>query len=252
MTSMQMKNTKQKGATLIEVMVALVIGMLLILAASSAFIIQRKGFGTLTDISTSNEAAREAINIIGRDLRQANYRSVGESPAIAPDTVSVLLGTGTTGDSDEITVRYYGSGAAGAPDGTIVNCIGEPVDSNTIHVDTFRIVSDSGQPWLACETDGVANLLIPNIEALKVRLGIDRDGDNSIDYWSAVETSTLAKSTSVIAMDLSLITVGQGTTNYDSIAIDHFGDGAAVFAATTDHRLRHHERVTIGLRNRMD
>lgn len=111
----QMKSHKndQRGFTLIELMVALVLGLLVIGAASALFLSSRRTYGTTASINRMQENGRAAFEIMARDLRAA-----GGNPCSA-NIVNMLVNrgsaswanwnlglTGTDGSPDSITVYY--------------------------------------------------------------------------------------------------------------------------------------------------
>lgn len=235
--------SKQAGATLIETMVALVVGLLLILAATSAFIVQRQSFGTSSDSSSIRESARLAMTLAGRDLRLHGHRTVGESPAVKNAKFKF-----TKGDSDSFVVEYYGSGPLTA-DGTISDCNGTSIASDTKVTSTYSITVSDNISWLTCTINGNNTLLIPNIEEMKLRIGVDSNADGSIDYWTYDATADLNTAETVLAVDLSLIIVGKEKQKFNSPSIDHFNDEKYVVQSNSDGRIRYQERMTIALRN---
>lgn len=61
----------QRGLSLIELMVALVLGLLLTAGALSIFLASRSAFRTTEDLSRVQEAARIAFELMARDVREA-------------------------------------------------------------------------------------------------------------------------------------------------------------------------------------
>ncbi len=61
------------GLTLVELMVALVIGLILILAISAAYVGSRQSYRSGEGISRLQESARFAFTFLARDIRQAGY-----------------------------------------------------------------------------------------------------------------------------------------------------------------------------------
>lgn len=61
----------QKGATLIELMVGITIGLMTIAVATGALMISRSVSGTVTDASQIQQQASYAFRVIGQQLRQA-------------------------------------------------------------------------------------------------------------------------------------------------------------------------------------
>jgi type IV pilus assembly protein PilW len=150
----------QRGVTLIEVMVAMAIGLVVVLAASTAFIAARKLHDTDADVQAVQDALRFTRHVVQGQLRQAGYadyapdqlgdgRGVIASHATlqsepgnvldldvagASDTTVDKKGNGF-GDNqtdlknrnDSLMVRFFGrsrASDAGDADGTMANCFG--------------------------------------------------------------------------------------------------------------------------------
>jgi len=73
MTAREMKQNTQKGMTLIELMVALAIGMFLMIGAMTVFMQGRTTFRLTESISRLQENARFALDTMEPDIRMAQY-----------------------------------------------------------------------------------------------------------------------------------------------------------------------------------
>jgi type IV pilus assembly protein PilW len=62
-----------RGLTLIELMIALSIGMIILGALTSTFILQRKAYNTQEQIIEMTQIARAAMDMIDREVRMAGY-----------------------------------------------------------------------------------------------------------------------------------------------------------------------------------
>ena len=67
-----MKN-KNSAFTLVEVLVAVVIGVISILAAFSSYNYFNKSYKSVSQKSAINSSSREALTVIARDLRNTGY-----------------------------------------------------------------------------------------------------------------------------------------------------------------------------------
>ncbi len=151
----------QRGFTLIELMIALVLGLLVIAAAGAIFLSNRRVYGSTEATNRLQENQRSAFELLTRDIREAGTNpcmrfSAMNRPVILltapdatfwsryPDGVFGDEGTGA-GGSDSITL-YSGNG-------TIYNVTQhqKPVDPLTINTTTAGMVN--GQPLMVCNTD---------------------------------------------------------------------------------------------------
>ncbi len=64
-----------RGSTLIELMVALSIGMIVLGALTATFIMQRKVYSAQEQVIEMTQIARAAMDMIGREVRMAGYFS---------------------------------------------------------------------------------------------------------------------------------------------------------------------------------
>ena len=64
-----------RGMMLIELLVALAIGMVVIGALTTTFILQRKAYGIQEQVVEMNQTGRAAMDMIGREVRMAGYCS---------------------------------------------------------------------------------------------------------------------------------------------------------------------------------
>jgi len=62
---------KQQGFSLVELMVSLVIGLILVIAASAIFLYSKQGFNAVAETSQLEENGRFAINFLSRYIRSA-------------------------------------------------------------------------------------------------------------------------------------------------------------------------------------
>lgn len=150
----------QRGVTLVELMVAMAIGLLVILAVSIAFLAGKKLFNTDADVQATQDSLRFARYVVQSVVRQAGYADY--APDRLSDGVAViasnaaLLGQGAGTDdlnvvgasnatvkgndssigthdtdkveNDSLLVRFFGRSKADADvaDDTIIDCLGHP------------------------------------------------------------------------------------------------------------------------------
>jgi type IV pilus assembly protein PilW len=204
---------RQGGLTLVELMVALVIGLVVAAAAVAALLVARNGFTTVDATAQLRENARFAADLIQRMAVQAGFEDVAERgfsvvpPADKPPAIqgfdnSILnaanpdastngsrsSGCGGFSDtscvngSDVLMIRFWGTSPGADPtvaDGSMINCagVGEPEGTDRA-TSIFHVVrSASGEPTLACtyRDAGVWTTmpLVPGVESLQVLYGVD-------------------------------------------------------------------------------
>jgi len=150
-----LKTVSQRGFTLVELMVAMVISLVIAAAAVSVLIVSRRGFTTVDAASQLRDNARFARDLIQRIGVQTGYQDVryaatirspnniyessnpypnifGFNNALAhatePLTNSTARKPGTVGYGSDVLVLSYQTGetfpGSGKPDGTMIDCAG--------------------------------------------------------------------------------------------------------------------------------
>src|SRR3546814_14167941 len=85
----------QRGFTLIELMVAMVLGLLVVAAAGSLFMSSRKVYGTTASINRIQENQRIAFEILARAVREAGGHPCPPNLAKHMDTSNPKTRTST-------------------------------------------------------------------------------------------------------------------------------------------------------------
>lgn len=155
------KHKTQQGFTLIELMIAMVIGLLLMGGLISAFATNQKTVSTKRDLDNTIEAFRFISSTVNRIVRQA-------------DSIS------STSTASQLAVTF--TGATG-----LKNCLGQVV--NGVQTDTFIYSSNQ----LLC--NGTA--LVGDITGMTILYGVDANNDKIISNaefisapsdWSKVDS----------------------------------------------------------------
>ena len=201
----------QRGMTLVELLVALALGLLVALAATIALTVSRRGFTTVDAASQLRDGARFSVDVINRVLVQAGFEdltyavstrksedgvSADPPPSIfgfnnalasATDPVGASMSGGING-SDVLVVRYQAGETypgSGTTDGTMIDCQGNTVPPNAVPVNrddrmasVFHVAMSSGEPSLMCTTviGGIvsaAQPVVQGVEDFQVLYGVD-------------------------------------------------------------------------------
>ena len=102
-----MKN-KNSAFTLVEVLVAVVIGVISILAAFSSYNYFNKSYKSVSQKSAINNSSREALTVIARDLRNAGYIDINYTRVSRPEIKLIQLRQKYpgAGDMDSLAMWY--------------------------------------------------------------------------------------------------------------------------------------------------
>lgn len=89
MTSLELYRQKEKGLTLVELMVALALSTIIAIAAISSLIVSRQGFVAVDATSQLRDNSRFAADIIQRLAVQSGYQAVAFAAATRANTYTV-------------------------------------------------------------------------------------------------------------------------------------------------------------------
>lgn len=153
MTSLLSRSARQQGVTLTELMIALVLGALVVLAATAMVVTSRGTYRSQDESTRLAESARFGLELSNRLVRLAGYTNFGDDttpPAsytpdplwtVSPNSYAFngpnVVGTNNSvpgggagiNGSDSLTIRFFGSSPIGSvlPDGNVLDCAGFPV-----------------------------------------------------------------------------------------------------------------------------
>ncbi len=152
----------QRGVTLIELLVALVITSFLMAGVYQAVVHQGKAYTAQEQAADVQQTVRVAMDHMVRDIRMAGYDDDSStSKIVIPDPV-------TTGSS-QLSLRYE-------------------YDETTEHTVTYRLNGDQLAKKLTATTDaGVSNsteeIVLEGVESLDFSYGLDTDNDGVVNTW---------------------------------------------------------------------
>ncbi|MES2900596.1 MAG: PilW family protein [Pseudomonadota bacterium] len=194
-----MKRLRQHGMTLVELMIALVLGLVVILLPGSLFISANAGFAAQREQAAVDDAARFALATIERAARQAGYvdwqagQAAAErasAPAFINGLDAASLSRSAEGigaerepaanGSDVLALRFGGAGHAPDGDGSMLNCAGFAVDGQREGWSIFYVgISAGGQSELRCkyrgENNWSADAVVAGVDSFQVLYGLDTD-----------------------------------------------------------------------------
>jgi len=202
------------GHTLLELVIAVALGLIVTAGAVSLYRSQRMAFTHASDAAQIHEAGIAALTLIGEQLQMAAFvpadmpRAITIPPglfgcssarAIGPD--DNLSCESLASHSDGVAVRYIADTVSTWPStaGLATDCLGQGVSKANADVPGVPIVNrfyakvsaSTGEPELYCEGSGKLNASQPLVEGVeRVRL----------KYWLAGGT---------IALDASAISSAQ-------------------------------------------
>lgn len=214
----------QTGLTIVELMVAIALGLLVTMAATALLLSTKASYVAQDEGVRLQETGRYAVEAVTRAVRQAGYEnwdreaaplvndarmtaniagldasSVKESE-IGIDAPSAKSVNG----SDVLAIRFSGAGSGISGDETMLNCAGfgvpEPVEMEADRGwSIFYVATDkTGEPELRCKYYGKTSwnteAIARGIESFQVLYGVDTDADGLPDqFLNAAKIDALDK-----------------------------------------------------------
>lgn len=193
-----------RGMSLVELLVALSLGALLMLAASTMLLAASGSYGDQSASARLDDNGRYALDTIARAVRQTAYVNWDSSAApvahAAHDSANIAgldahsLGKNSEGisgalpdalhGSDVLALRYYGAGKEEGGDGSVLNCAGFGVGAAQTQAQRgwsiFYVAQGAdGEGELRCKYRGAngwgADAIIRGVDCFQVLYGLDTD-----------------------------------------------------------------------------
>lgn len=155
---------KDKGFTLVEMMIAIAVGMLVLSAVYTVFNLQNKLLGDQEQIAELHQNARIAMDMMVREISMAGYNQTTDPLTIPslPRCTSALVAAGTScvgitnaaSDTITFTADLNGNGSIAAD------------SSNPNENITYSVYSSSGIPALGRTSNGSRQPVAEYVESL--------------------------------------------------------------------------------------
>jgi type IV pilus assembly protein PilW len=179
------------GFTLVELMIALVVGLLLLAGVLQVLLGNRESFEAQRARSSLQENARLMAFVLENTVAHAGHKTdlapnaaaglfrssnISGSPAFASQ--AVVAGIYSASGNDSIRIRYQAEGG-------LHNCRGAPVGQpDKAEVTDFELyVNDNDTLLCKIIGSGSPQPLVENVERFRIRYGVDRDKKPGVDTY---------------------------------------------------------------------
>ena len=259
---MNERSSLQAGFTMIEMLISMTLGLLLVIVIGQVFVTSKESYRTTEDLSRLQESARFAASQMSRIVRMAGFISdpLGNRATIFPAGTLVLDGANGAGtSSDEITVRYQGSGSPTAlpwQSKTVPSAVAA-VNLAVFHAVAryFIATGADGGPALFCDNTGTVGVttgpieLASGVENMQILYGEDTDATPDGTTNRYVARADVANLDNVVSLRIAYLvrSANQVATVPDTRVYNLLGTS---YDPVDERRLRRVYTSTITLRNR--
>lgn len=229
---------QQQGFSLVELMVALALGLLITAAAVQLFTTNQRTFTLQQVTSRLQENGQLVSRFLVRDLRQVGL----ELDISAGDTLGILSGSGQSTEAhsdgnDRLALAYHGS----------EDCTGAMVPSAPGLVENTYYVKDGE---LLCDGNhnaGAPVVMVSGVDSFQVLYGVDGNEDGELRVSRYVTANNIG-SDPVVAVQFALLLKSRDTSLPDAGSETfHVLNETATFPS--DNAVRRLFSGTVRLRN---
>jgi type IV pilus assembly protein PilW len=157
---------KQRGMSLIELMISMTIGLIILAGVVNIFIASRSTTRYSEGLQSIQENGRHGVFVMQSALRQAGYSTTGDIDA---------FDLGLSGDS-KITIRHESNMDCTGGDTAVVGGLAE---------DTYSYDAVNKQINCVGNVGATPMEIVDNIEAFQLLYGLDEDEDGTIERYVA-------------------------------------------------------------------
>lgn len=229
----------QAGFGLIELMVALVLGLIASGVAMQLLLVNNQTFALQRVSSSLEEDGQMLLRYMMADIRQAGRGTAVDgtiAPVVFDSTQAAFAKEGTSGGNDELVINYFGvRDCQGGGNGTEQEIV------NRYFVDNQGVLSCSGSL-----SGGVAELMA-GVESFQVQYGIDTAVNGAAGVTRYVNAGGQG-SNPVVAIRFAVLLRSDNNLQVDAATSTYYLADQVVNVAA-DSRLRKVFRSTVMIRN---
>jgi type IV pilus assembly protein PilW len=232
---------REKGFTLIELMIAIVLGLLLIAATVTVFISTKQGYRLENGLSLMQATGRATLDLLSREIMMAGFpQSENIESFIQAQTTD-----GGGSNSDRFAVRYQSD----------TDCLNQPTSDgyarNVYFIQGNALVCgivDKNNPAIVTNQ----TVIVQGVENMQLLYGEDHTaGDSVTNATRYVTAGNVTDWDNVVSVRIGIIVDSQSpvATSNDDVAYTLLGQ--TPIPAGADHMRRRAYTTTAVIRNRM-
>lgn len=247
----------QRGLTLVEMMVAITVGLLLLGGVVQIFFSNSQAYRVQDDMARVQENGRFALDMLAQNIRKAGYKAnapdddllvfasdtglaapYAQFPVAGSVVGGTVAGAPVKANTDAITFRFQQS-----TDGTLRDCLNQLATTDPV-VNVFYVDTQNN---LRCRSNFGGDLaLIEGVENMLITYGIDTDLDLNADKYLDEANVAASEWDQVVSVRIAVLTRSLAD-NLTSAPVPYAWNGATITPA--DRRIRRVFINTVNLRN---
>lgn len=235
---------REKGFTLIELMIALVLGLILIGGTLSVFMSAKQGYRMEHGMALMQSTGRATLDFLSREISMAGFPQMNPIESFLPAETT----DGTGSNSDRFAVRYR-SNTDCLNAATPTYADGERYAKNLYFIQNDALVCRT----LAEDDSTIAEAaIVQGVENMQLLYGEDTNAaDGVTNATKYVTAGNVTDWNSVVSVRLGLLVSSQNviSTSDDAVAYELLGQ--TQIAAANDKLRRRAYSSTVVIRNRM-
>jgi type IV pilus assembly protein PilW len=196
-----MKTNSQAGVSLVELMIAMTLGIFLMGATAQMYFSTRLTSNLNNELNRLQENGRFALELLSESIRIAGYMGPSQTGAIPAYFLQSACGgfdpctsDGGGTNSDRIAVQINPP----PDDGTETDCTGTAIGATDVIANVYYITTTDDVSTLTCRGFNVTTnawnaaeqALIDGIDSMQIQYGIDSTGNGTTAFVSADQVAS--------------------------------------------------------------
>lgn len=195
----------QRGVGLVELMVALTIGLFLLLGLGTMFFAMRQTSNARNGLSVLQDSERMAMVFLGSAVQGAGSFPIGSSPSFntailefpldassSPSYIASQSLSGTTGatpGTDILSVRFR-SNPVSSTIGAIQGCSSSITSNNVLYTNTFRVSGGNLECTQTQNGTTTTTPMVSGVAGMTVLYGVDPGNTGSVTAYVTASSVT--------------------------------------------------------------
>ena len=240
MTRAPLIRQHQQGFSLVEIMVAMTLGLVLLGGTITLYASSKNSYRLQENIAGMQENARFAIHALRREVEMAGFPLARNIMPFDPNPLATF--DGGNNNSDQFTIQYESRD----PNTPNRDCLGTVVTPLGTLISNQYSIDNNGN--LVCQGNSGTQTLVDNVINMQALYGIDTDADGSANQY--LQAGAGIPWQNVVSLRLALLVASENAVDPTQPA-GGFTLLDAPAITPNDSRLYRVFTTTIPLRNRI-